>query len=170
MSAAVTMRPAPEPSVEPAAFKAAMRRLAAGVTVVTSRHGPTLNGMTATAVCSVSAEPPLVLVAVNRASASHRVIERGKAFALNFLGDDQAELATYFAGRDGKTFEEAPHRFGVTGCPLLEGCAAQLECVLESQHHEGTHTIFVGRVLHAKAGEASPLVYCDTAFRGLRPA
>lgn len=169
MSAAAVVGSAPEPDVDPVAFKSAMRRLASGVTVVTSRHGATLNGMTATAVCSVSAETPRVLVVVNRTSASHGVITRGRTFALNFLGEDQTDLATYFAGRDGKTFEAAPHRFGVTGCPLLENCAARLECVVESQHHEGTHTIFVGRVLFAEAGEASPLVYCDTSFHGLKP-
>ena len=170
MSPTAVMRAAPEPDLDPAAFKAAMRRLAAGVTVVTSRHDATVNGMTATAVCSVSAEPPLVLVVVNRSSASHGVIARGRAFALNFLGDDQAQIASYFAGRDGKTFEAAPHRIGATGCPLLEGCAAQLECLVETQHDQGTHTIFVGRVLHAQTGDAAPLAYCDGAFKGLAPS
>lgn len=169
MSAAAVMRAAPEPGVDPATFKAAMRRLAAGVTVVTSRHDATVNGMTANAVCSVSAEPPLVLVVLNQSSASHGVVSRGEAFALNFLSDTQSELATYFAGRDGKTFDAVPHRLGATGCPLIEGCAARLDCVLESRHDEGTHTIFVGRVLHAETGDGSPLIYGDSAFHGLKP-
>ncbi|MFD1704701.1 flavin reductase family protein [Methylopila henanensis] len=169
MSAAATMPPAPESDADPAAFKAAMRRLAAGVTVVTSRHGGTVNGMTATAVCSVSAEPPLVLVVMNRSSASHGVVSRGGAFALNFLSEEQSDLATYFAGRDGKSFDTVPHRIGASGCPLIEGCAAQLDCVLESRHDEGTHTIFVARVLHAETDEGSPLVYGDAAFHGLKP-
>lgn len=160
----------PVADVDPAAFKSAMRRLAAGVTVVTSRHGATVNGMTATAVCSVSAEPPMVLVVLNRASASHGVVARGRAFALNFLGEDQAGIATYFAGRDGKTFDDVPHRLGTTGCPLIEGAAAQLECVLESRHDEGTHTIFVGRVISAGTAEGAPLAYCDGAFRKLGAA
>ncbi|PZQ18867.1 MAG: flavin reductase [Ancylobacter novellus] len=168
MSAAV--RPVPQESADPAAFKSAMRRLAAGVTVVTSRHGATVNGMTATAVCSVSAEPPLVLIVVNRSSASHGVIARGRAFALNFLGDGQSGLATYFASRDGKTFDSVPHVVGTTGCPLIEGCAARLDCVVEDQHDQGTHTIFVGRVLQAETSDSAPLVYGDATFHGLRPA
>lgn len=159
-----------ETDLDPAAFKSAMRRLAGGVTVVTSRHGATVNGMTATAVCSVSADPPLVLVVLNRASASHGVVARGGAFALNFLAEDQVEIATYFAGRDGKTFDAVPHRLGVTGCPLIEGAAAKLECVVDSQHDEGTHTIFVGSVLHAETAENAPLAYCDGAFKTLGPA
>ncbi|GLK79187.1 flavin reductase family protein [Methylopila turkensis] len=168
MNSAAAVRPASEPDVDSAAFKAAMRRLAAGVTVVTSRHGGTVNGMTATAVCSVSAEPPLVLVALNRSSASHGVVSRGGAFALNFLREDQSELATYFAGRDGKSFDAVPHRLGPTGCPLIEGCSARLDCVLESRHDEGTHTIFVGRVVRAETDEGAPLVYGDGAFHGLK--
>lgn len=167
---AVAMLAEPAATVDPAAFKAAMRRLVAGVAVVTSRHGATVNGMTATAVCSVSADPPLVLAVLNRASASHGVVARGGAFALNLLGDDQSDLASYFAGRDGKTFDAVPHRFGATGCPLIEGSAAQLECVVERQHDEGTHTIFVGRVLSAETSESAPLAYCDAAFRRLSPA
>ncbi len=168
MSAAAAMRLSPETDVDPAAFKAAMRRHAAGVTVVTSRHGATVNGMTATAVCSVSAEPPLVLVVLNRSSASHGVVSRGGAFALNFLSEDQSDLAAYFAGRDGKSFDAVPHRIGASGCPLIEGCAARLDCVLESQHNAGTHTIFVGRVLHAETSDRAALVYGDAAFAGLR--
>lgn len=168
MTAAV--RPVPQTSADPTAFKSAMRRLASGVTVVTSRHGATVNGMTATAVCSVSADPPLVLVVVNRSSASHGVIARGRAFALNFLGEEQAGLAAYFAGRDGKTFDAVPHSSGATGCPLIEGCAARLECVVESQYDEGTHTIFVGRALQAESSDSAPLVYGDAAFHALRPA
>lgn len=169
MSAAAAVAPAAERSADPAAFKAAMRRLASGVTVVTSRHGDVSNGMTATAVCSVSADPPLALIVVNRGGASHGVISRGGVFALNFLGEDQAGLAGYFARGDGKSFDAAPHAFGVTGCPLLAGCAAQLECVVESAHDAGTHTIFVGRAVRASAGNAAPLAYHDAAFRGLRP-
>ncbi len=170
MSEAAAARAHPAPSADAADFKAALRRLAAGVTVVTSRHGETVNGMTATAVCSVSAEPPLALVVVNRKSVSHGVISRGGAFALNVLAEDQVELATYFAGGDAKTFDAAPHRIGSTGCPLLRGCAAQLECVVVSEHDEGTHTIFVGRAIEAAAGDVAPLAYCDAAFQVLRRA
>lgn len=104
-----------------------------------------------------------MLVVVNRKSASHGVITRGRTFGLNFLGEHQASLASYFAGGDAKTFGAAPHSVGTTGCPLLEGCAAQLECVVESMYDQGTHTIIVGRAVEAAAGVAPPLAYCDAA-------
>lgn len=167
MSAMALMRPVEAPDVEPAAFKAAMRRLAAGVTVVTSRHGATVNGMTATAVCSVSAEPPLVLVVVNRSAASHDVISKGRCFGLSFLAESQSEIARYFAGAEAKTFDEIRHTVGTTGCPLIDEVAARLECVVETAYDQGSHTIFVGRVLGADAGQAAPLVYGDGAFHGL---
>ncbi|GLK69646.1 flavin reductase family protein [Hansschlegelia plantiphila] len=154
--------------VAPAPFKAAMRRFASGVTVVTSRSGASVNGMTATAVCSVSADPPLALVVVNRASASHALIVKGQAFALNILAEGQEGLATYFAGGDAKTFEAAPHAVGETGCPLLLGCAAHVECVVENDYDEGTHTIFVGRAIHVSSADLAPLIYCDADFQSLQ--
>lgn len=167
MSAVALMRPVEAPGVEPATFKAAMRRLAAGVTVVTSRHGGTVNGMTATAVCSVSAEPPLVLVVVNRSATSHELIARGGHFGLSFLAEDQEVIARYFAGSEAKNFERVGHVVGGTGCPLIEGAAARLECVVESAHDQGSHTIFVGRVVSASTDEGAPLVYGDGAFHVL---
>jgi flavin reductase (DIM6/NTAB) family NADH-FMN oxidoreductase RutF len=169
LSAAAELRTIEARSADPADFKAAMRRLASGVTVVTSRHAGIVNGMTATAVCSVSAEPPRVLVVVNRNASSHGLIQKGGAFALNFLGEDQAALASYFAGGEAKSFDGAPHVLGETGCPLLLGCAAQLECVVEDAHDGGTHTLFVGRAVQAAAGDGGALVYHDAAFQGLRP-
>jgi flavin reductase (DIM6/NTAB) family NADH-FMN oxidoreductase RutF len=168
VSAAMATRQLPAPGVDAADFKAAMRRLASGVAVVTSRHGGVANGMTATAVCSVSAEPPLVLVVVNRESASHGVITRGECFALNFLAEDQAPLASYFAGGSGKTFDGVAARPGVTGCALIAGGAAELECVVESAYDQGTHTIFVGRVVNAAAGGGRPLVYSEGSFCTVR--
>lgn len=155
-------------SVDAAAFRATMRRLAAGVTVVTSRHGARQNGMTATAVCSVSADPPLVLVVVNRSNASHELITRGGAFALNFLGADQSDLATLFAGSGAKPFDTIPHRLGKTGCPLLKGCVALIECELERLHDVATHTVFIGRVIDNEIAQGAPLTYHDARFWALQ--
>jgi flavin reductase len=157
----------PEAGVEPAAFKDAMRRLAAGVTVVTSRHGATVNGMTATAVCSVSAEPPLVLVTLNRKSVSHGLISQSGVFALNFLSADQAALAQYFASSALKDFTNVEHVLGETGCPLLAGCVARMECSVQAEHAHGSHTIFVGLVRNASAARHEALIYGDGRFRSL---
>ncbi|SCW66624.1 flavin reductase family protein [Ancylobacter rudongensis] len=168
MSGERTAKAASRASVDEAAFRATMRRLAAGVTVVTSRHGARLNGMTATAVCSVSADPPLVLVVVNRSNASHELITQGRAFALNFLSADQSELASLFAKRGDKPFDTIPHRLGKTGCPLLEGCTALVECELETLHDVATHTVFIGRVIDNETSECAPLTYHDARFWALQ--
>jgi flavin reductase len=154
-------------SVDPATFKAAMRRLAASVAVITSRHGDRLNGMTATAVCSVSSEPPLVLVVINRCSRSYPLIREGGTFALNFLREGQDDVADYFAARNDKSFDSLPHDFGLTGCPLLQDCAASVECVVHTASDSGSHTIFVGRVVNAKVRPVSPLLYYDGRFARL---
>lgn len=152
------------PSVDSSTFKNAMRRLPGGVAVITSRHADRMNGMTATAVCSVSADPPLVLAVVNRNSRSHGLIADGEALAINVLSQDQEETATYFAGQSEKPFAEVNHRIGVTGCPLLEGCVLSLECSLYAAHDVGTHTLFIGRVVAADAAEREPLVYHNGTF------
>jgi flavin reductase (DIM6/NTAB) family NADH-FMN oxidoreductase RutF len=155
-------------SVDANAFKAAMRCLASGVAVVTSRSDVGISAMTATAVCSVSAIPPLVLVVINQSSQSHKVISSGRAFAVNLLRDDQREVAQYFSASSGKSLNSVPHRFGSTGCPLLEGCAATVECVTDTIQAAGTHSIFIGRVVHAEASAGQPLLYHGGAFSRLQ--
>ncbi|MDA9391842.1 hypothetical protein WN73_14695 [Bradyrhizobium sp. CCBAU 45394] len=157
-------------SVDAATFKAVMRRLASSVTIVTSRHAGTLNGMTATAVSSVSAEPPLVLAVANRANHSYPLIRGGGSFALNILRDDQADIADYFARQGDKTFDDLWHVSGVTGCPVLKSCAASIECIVESAFDCGSHTIFVGRVVNTAVRQATPLIYFDGHFARIASA
>jgi flavin reductase len=150
--------------VDSTTFKAVMRQLAASVVVVTSRNGDRLNGMTATAVCSVSAEPPLVLVVVNTNSSTHPMIGGSQMFALNILREDQTEIANYFARREDKDFDDVPYIKGMTGCPLLRCCAASIECVVHSAFETGSHTIFVGRIVNALTQQAVPLLYYNGQF------
>lgn len=161
---ALTIR---SPAMDVKAFKSAMRHLAAGVSVVTSQRGSHINGMTATAVCSVSTDPPSVLVVVNRSSSSHALISDSGTFAVNFLHERQADLARYFSGNVEKCFDGIPHHFGETGCPLLEACCASMECEIASTCDFGTHSIFVGKVLAVRESAEVPLVYFDARFHGL---
>jgi flavin reductase (DIM6/NTAB) family NADH-FMN oxidoreductase RutF len=153
--------------VDAQAFRSAMRRLASGVAVVTSGFSGVFNGMTATAICSVSAEPPLVLATINRGSRTYGLIRDAGAFALNLLNEGQDDLAVRFAAASDKSFDAVPHCIGPTGCPLIEGCLATLECVLHSAHDLGTHTLFVGLVVHTDGAPAKPLVYHEGAFARL---
>jgi flavin reductase len=152
--------------IGPAEFKAAMRRFASSVTVVTSGHDGALNGMTATAVCSVSADPASLLIVVNQANRSHELIRRSGAFTVNLLAAAQQPLAMHFAASTEDPFATVPHRIGANGCPIIADCAGHLECVVDQQMPSGTHTIFIARVLGAAGSELMPLIYFDGGFRG----
>jgi flavin reductase (DIM6/NTAB) family NADH-FMN oxidoreductase RutF len=153
-------------------FKAGMRRLGAGVTIVTSFDGKRRAGLTATAVCSLSAEPPQLLVCVNRRAVPNAVIARAQRFCVNVLASGQKSLALRFAGATGHQGEDrfAKGRWGVlaTGAPMLDGALASFDCELARAIRAGTHTIFIGRVVAVvsrKGGKA--LLYADGAFAGL---
>ncbi len=148
-------------------FSQVMRRFAASVNVITSAEGKRKNGMTATAVCSVSAEPPSLLVIVNRTNRSHPIIDRTKRFAVNVLASGQECFARHFASRADDPFAEVPHRLGRTGCPLIEGADAILECLVFQQFDMATHTIFVGRIVATEIASAEPLLYHEGCYRVL---
>lgn len=157
-------------SVTADSFKRALRRWASGVTIVTAKSGDTIHGMTVSAFTSVSADPPLVLVCANRSSTTNELIRACGLFAVNVLADGQQSLSNRFASRDldEHRFEGVGWRLGHGGAPVLEGALASLECKVRQAHEEGTHTIYIGEVLHADGDdEATPLVYFDGAYRRL---
>jgi flavin reductase len=152
-------------SVSPADFKTAMRRFASTVNVVTSGCGSVLNGMTATAVCSVSAEPPSVLIVVNQASRSHALIEQSGAYTVNVLSASQQHLAAHFASSPIAPFASVPHSLGLNKCPIIDNCTSFLQCVVESRIGSGTHSVFIGRVVASGESDRLPLIYHDGKFR-----
>ena len=135
-----------------------MRRFAASVNVVSPADGGQKSGMTATAVCSVTAEPPSALIIVNRSNRSHATIARTRKFAVNVLANDQRHLAAQFAAKLPDPFHDVPHRAGTTGCPLIEGADAHMECVVVQEVDVGTHTIFVGKVDATSRSNREPLL------------
>lgn len=151
-------------------FKTVMRRFAANVNVITSADRNTLNGMTATAVCSVTADPPSVLVIVNRANRSHPLIKNSSSFAVNVLSAEQKHLAQHFASRPSDPFASIDHLIGKTGCPLIKGADAYLECVVSQETEVGSHTIFIGRVVASQTFNEEPLLYHAGEYRLLGTA
>ena len=140
-----------EPTMtDPADFRAAMRELAAGVAIVASGSGHRRRGMTATAVCSLSAEPPALLVCVNRNAECHKTILECGSFCVNLLGSEGEALASRFAGRTGERGVErfSDEHWGVlsTGAPVLLDAIASFDCTLREAIDAGTHSIFVGDV------------------------
>ncbi|MCL7960704.1 MAG: flavin reductase family protein [marine benthic group bacterium] len=149
-------------SLEPEAFREVMGRLAGGVTVVTALGGDGRpRGFTATAVCSVSLVPPLVLVCVGADAATPGAIREAGRYALNFLGSEDTATADRFAGSKGTKFEGVEWVAAPGGSPLLPGGLAWVECTVENEVEAGDHTIFIGRVAAAaiESAQEPPLVH-----------
>ena len=142
-----------------------MARLPAGVCVVTTLAGDEFKGLTASSLVSISLEPPLVVVGLERESATRRAVVETKAFNVSVLTRDQEFLADRFAGRaPAVDWRALSHRLGHNGIPLLDGCAAWLECRLVQSHEAGDHDICVGEVASAEIGSGDPLILWDRAF------
>ncbi len=152
-------------------FKRGMRQLAAGVNVITVANAGVREGLTATAVCSISAEPPQLLVCVNSTAGAHGPIHRAGSFCLNVLAHDQEAIARRFAGMDGADRED---RFSIgrwsmlsTGAPALDGALANFDCIVVREIEAATHTVFIGRVLGVRTNEGTPLIYSHGRFTGI---
>jgi flavin reductase (DIM6/NTAB) family NADH-FMN oxidoreductase RutF len=153
-----------------AAFLDAMAAGVAGVTVVTAAgdRGPV--GRTVSAMTSVSADPPLLLVCIRRTSPLRHLAVHSSTFAVSVLGVHQAALADRFAGRTGDHgFDERLWTPGLSGAPVLDGAAATFECALEGVTEAGTHSVLLGAVLRSRAGTAAPLAHCHRAYATAEP-
>lgn len=144
-------------------FRAALSRFASGVTVVTTKDwAGNLYGITVSAFCSVSLEPPLVLICVEKITGSHFALQESGIFAVNILGSGQAALSERFAAQLPDKFDGLDLSLNIDGLPLLSGCLATLECRVKQTFDGGDHSIFIGTVERATIYDGDPLVY----FRG----
>ncbi len=147
-------------------FRRVLGHFAAGVTVVTTiGDDGQPYGLTATAFTSVSLEPPLVLVCVDKRAESHPHFHVSRVFAVNFLGVDHEHLSRRFATSGGDKFKDLDVRRGITGAPLLSEALGYLECRTVDVFEGGDHTIFLGQVEAADAREGEPLLYFKGAYR-----
>jgi flavin reductase (DIM6/NTAB) family NADH-FMN oxidoreductase RutF len=160
-------------SVSTEAFVNAMGATATGVTIVTTQGIAGRFGITVSALASVSAEPPLLLVCVNRKNPSVEGITQNGAFAVNVLAESQSDLARSFSGRplsgEAYDFAAGAWRSGVLDQPIALGAAAVFTCGVDSIHDAGTHRIFIGRVVEAERGIDPPLIYSSRAFGRAAP-
>ena len=159
--------------VDPATFRDVMAQWPSGVTVVTTLVDGAWHGMTASSFSSVSLDPPLVSVCLDRRLFSHGLISAGGVFGVNVLAKDQAEVARRFAGMvpglevadrfDGENWTTAR-----TGVPLLDSALGWLDCRVVHEYPGGDHTIFVGEVLQlAVSSEENPLLFFRGGYRNL---
>jgi flavin reductase len=154
-------------------FRDAVGAFATGINVITTRSEENGYGLTANAFSSVSLDPPLVLICVGSTSQGCEVIEEIGAFAVNVLSAQQEPLSRYFASKDrprGRdAFRDVPHGEAITGCPLLDGAVAQLDCRLHAAHEAGDHKIFIGEVVAINVdAEAQPLVFHGGQYAALK--
>ncbi|MGH6670508.1 MAG: flavin reductase [Xanthobacteraceae bacterium] len=163
---------APEPvmSVDSPVFREAMSRLGAAVHIVTSAGPAGRTGFTATAVCSVTDSPAMLLVCLNRRSNSAPLLAQNGVFCINTLGAAESDLADMFAGRSGVHLDE---RFNVgewmtlkTGSPVLASAVVVFDCRTAEIKAVASHNVLFGVVEAVRLGPAGPaLVYHERAYK-----
>jgi flavin reductase len=152
-----------------ASFKNAMRRLAASVTVVTTVKDQERVGITATAVTSVTTQPPALLVCINRSTSIHSVLEKGAHFCINLLHHHHIDISNAFGGfiKCDDKFAYGTWKDHDSKVPYLTDAQANLFCVVDDVLDYGTHTIVVGKIdAIIITGEVEPLIYQNGGYLG----
>jgi flavin reductase len=153
-------------------FRLGMRRLPAAVTLVTCKFDGNYYGLTATAVTSLSADPPSLLTCVNREASAHRSILESKAFGINVLPHDKVDLARLFASRApearGKRFTSDTWIELATGSPILNDAIVGFDCTLDQAIVYASHSILIGQVQDIKIADSHKhLMYLEGEFADL---
>lgn len=167
------MVPSKDPSEVRSAFRSAMRGFASTVTIITAADHERQHGMTATAVSSLSMDPPSLLACVHRQTLLHDILLRAPRFCVNVLHRAQGPLSAAFAGGvpPERRFETGPWQRAADGLPYLAGAQAAILCRKAAAIPYGTHLIVIGEVEDVLLGEeAAPLVYHNAAYCVAAPA
>ncbi len=152
--------------LDPNDFRNAMSRFASGVTIVTTNDpGGRRVGFTASAFSSLSLNPPLVLVCLDRRAECFEAFQATSMMAINILAMGQDDIAMRFATRGADKFGSTRTTAGTaTGMPLIDGALAQVECRVHERVEGGDHVILVGEVLRAASSDAEPLLHYNRNF------
>jgi len=149
-------------------FRAALSRFPSGVTVVTTKNADgRFHGITVSAFASVSLEPPMVLVCIDKDTGSHSAALESGFFVVSILAEGQKTLSDQFAAQLSDKFNGTRYRLGISEIPVLENALVTLECRLAYAHEGGDHTIFVGEVERSNVRDGTPLVYWHGDYRKL---
>ena len=150
-------------------FRHARRRLATTIALITSGSVDHWTGMAATAVMSVTTEPPTLLIAVNRTASIHPVLSNAERFCVNLLAERHKDLVSIFSGRKKglERFESGAWIAGADGIPVLSDALASLVCRITQTLDVTTHTLFIGEVENVvNHAQISPLIWVDGTFAG----
>jgi flavin reductase (DIM6/NTAB) family NADH-FMN oxidoreductase RutF len=158
-------------AIDAAAYRQIFGHFATGVTVITTARNGMLHGMTANAVASVSLNPLLLLVCVDKAAHAHKEIESAGAFAVNILSSEQEHVSRLFAEKrepEEGSLGGIPYHLGASGSPIIDGALAHVECVVADSFKGGDHTVFIGRVMEGSVDSAAlPLIFFRGGYRQL---
>jgi len=159
-------RATPADTIDSATFRSVLGRFASGVTVVTVRDGDGRDhGMTVSAFCSVSLEPPLVLACIDRSATVLEALAAGGTYAITVLAESQEALSRRFASEVDDRFDGVGYTRAPGGSALLDDALAWLECRVEARVDAGDHVVVIGRVEFAEVSErAGPLLYYRSGY------
>lgn len=157
-------------SVSEAIFKRAMSHWASGVAVVTTSNAGTLYGLTVSSFISVSLDPILVLISINRTAQSCEPIQQSGLYAVHILRDDQEDVSRRFATSSAQKFPSGSYALSSQGIPLLQGVLVTLECRLVQSIPGGDHLLFLGDVTSAQIQDGKPLLHYRSAYYRLAPS
>ncbi len=150
-------------------FRAVLGHFASGVAVVTAVDGGSPVGVTIQSFCSLSLDPPLILLCPSRSSTSWPRIREAGRLCVNLLAEGQADLARQFAQPGSEKYKSTPWRPApVSGSPILEEALAWIDCAIQSEHDGGDHTVAICRVIDLEADHSRrPLVFFQSGFQRL---
>lgn len=161
------------PSITASAFTSALSQAANGVSVVTTVHEQQRAGLTVSSMCSVCADPALILACVNLDNEFCQLVDLSGCFAVNILPSSCVELAKIFAGLtdnpDESRYSSGDWTSLTTGAPILSNALVALDCQLDSSLIKGTHRVFFGKVVDVRTTSGEPLLYTDRRFAVVQP-
>lgn len=157
----------------PMNYRSVLRKVPAAVAIISAEQDGQARGMTATAICSVSAEPPMMLVCVHQDARTRSVISAAGRFAVNFLSERQREIAQRFSRADlseKERFSAAHWNFECRGAPMLVDSLAFFGCDIVHEAMHGTHHVFIAAVTDVRMADGEPLLYLDGSYRSMAGA
>ena len=151
-------------AIDPELFKRLFASWASGVTIVTSRDGERIQGMTVSAFTEVSLEPPLVMVCADKATITNELIAASGVFTVSILAEGQEALSNRFASKkdEHRRFEGLDCETGATGCARIPGALAWMDCDVVETVDAGDHYVYIGEIRAADVSDRTPLLH----FRG----
>lgn len=158
------------PTVDKAEFRDAMARLGAAVNVITTNGPGGLAGFTASAVCSVTDQPPTLLVCLNRGASVYEAFRENGVLCVNVLGAGHQHISNCFGGKTAmaERFAAVSWVPGTSGCPVLEGASVSFECRLRQRTEIGTHDVMFCEVLAIHTSDiVGSLIYFNRAYHEL---